>query len=259
MADLCKLCGEEKKLIKSHVIPKAFFPNSATTKLLSSDKFQFPRKAPIGVYDEGILCAACDSNLGIFDQAAAEQLLTKVGHVPPETDGLARVYHVTDTELIRRFVISVAWRAHHSTHAMFRSVHLGPYETLFKHEVLEPTTQRTSVCVTEFDNRNVPFLSPAVDRFENVRFLRIYAARFLFLVKVDKQRMPSDFENLDIAHRDRDFIGSVVQSWRGSGEELAMREMVTLTPQNISQVHKWRKTFAGAKDPVSVFRIAAMS
>lgn len=255
----CKMCGHEKKLIKAHVIPKVFYPLSGSTKILSAEPSMFPRKAPIGVYDEGLLCAECDGALGIYDQAFAEQLLKQSGEVVPSTEGGIKIYRVKSADIIRKFALSVAWRAHHSSHEMFRSVNLGPYADAFKREIKSDQLSDTSIVVTEFDNPNVPFLSPAPDRIENVRFIRIYAAHFSLVIKVDKQRMPSALDAVDLKNSHTNSVFTVVRKYQGSDEEQAMRELLTRTSHNIAEIHKWRKAATSPKDPLSIFRISALT
>lgn len=50
---VCKLCGETKPLVKSHIISEAFWRevrnNNQIPLLISSGQNQIPKKAPIGV------------------------------------------------------------------------------------------------------------------------------------------------------------------------------------------------------------------
>ena len=110
---ICRLCGEEKPLIKAHIVPAPFWPNatSGMPKLLTNTEGIFPRRAPIGVYDEEILCRTCDQTLGILDQKAAENLLQAK---PVPLFGSARDigYHYPNyqSDDLLSFVASVAWR-----------------------------------------------------------------------------------------------------------------------------------------------------
>ena len=219
----------------------------------------FPKKTPIGVYDEGILCAECDNALGSYDQAFAEQLLQRSGEVAPSTEGAIKHYRVKSADVIRKFALSVAWRAHHSSHEMFKSVNLGPYADAFQREIKSEQPTNASLVITEFDNPHTPFLSPAPDRIDNVKFIRIYAARFSLVIKVDKQRMPSYLDSFDLKNSDPNSVFTVVLEYRGSNEEKATRELLTRTSQNIAEIHKWRKAHLSSKDPLSIFRISALT
>lgn len=56
----CRLCGRSRKLIKAHAIPEAFFRaargGEPESPLLVSAG-DFPRRATIGIYGQGILCS----------------------------------------------------------------------------------------------------------------------------------------------------------------------------------------------------------
>ena len=56
---LCRLCGNTGKFVKAHIIPEAFFrilrKDGSTPLLVTGTPNQFPKRSPIGVYDEGIL------------------------------------------------------------------------------------------------------------------------------------------------------------------------------------------------------------
>ncbi len=73
----CKFCGQEKKLIDAHIIPKNFYLmrkkdrylciNSKTCKYIIQQK---------GGYDSNILCGDCDNHiLGEFDKEGYRILL----------------------------------------------------------------------------------------------------------------------------------------------------------------------------------------
>jgi hypothetical protein len=58
--ECCRLCRQPKKLIQAHVIPEAFFRemrvgDGAPPLLVKTG--EYPRRSPIGVYDQTILCA----------------------------------------------------------------------------------------------------------------------------------------------------------------------------------------------------------
>ena len=75
----CKLCGENEKLIKAHIIPEGFFRPLRSGKMVpeihSNIKGVFPKRSPIGIYDNTILCEKCDKYLGVWDGYAQKLLI----------------------------------------------------------------------------------------------------------------------------------------------------------------------------------------
>ena len=224
----CKLCQQERPLVAAHVIPRAFYnspgPNGPS-KLITNAKGQYPRRIPIGVYDEGILCAECDGDLGVLDQHAAEALLQaapadamKVGH-----SVLARHYKSADPTKLHRFILSVAWRASVSSHIFFTKVKLGRYETLIRHALLDATksTQPLETILGEFEGQNVVPLDPHPTRIDATRMWVVYAGKFIFYLKADQRAVPRDLAKLTLQPGRP--VYSVVRPWNDSKEkELAV-------------------------------------
>ncbi len=75
----CKGCGEDKKLVRSHVIPEAFFrglrDGNTAPRMLTNIEGKYPKKAPIGVYDQTILCADCENVFQLYDDYGCTVLL----------------------------------------------------------------------------------------------------------------------------------------------------------------------------------------
>ena len=74
LKNTCKFCGQEKKLIKAHIIPKNFYLDYKKEQYMSVDslsgKFKIQQN---GAYDKNILCSDCDGKiLGKFDATDGE-------------------------------------------------------------------------------------------------------------------------------------------------------------------------------------------
>lgn len=67
----CRGCGKETKLIKAHIIAESFFrglrDGQKVPKIHSTTEGVHPKKAPIGVYDMGILCNDCEQKFQTLD------------------------------------------------------------------------------------------------------------------------------------------------------------------------------------------------
>jgi hypothetical protein len=81
---LCRMCSNDRKLIRAHVIPEAFFrvqrADGEPTFLITNTVGQYPKRAPIGVYDEGILCGDCENSFQAIDDYGIKVLLTHFDH-----------------------------------------------------------------------------------------------------------------------------------------------------------------------------------
>jgi hypothetical protein len=140
----CQLCGLPKKFIKAHVIPEAFFravrAGDAEAPLLVTAG-QYPRRAPIGVYDKRILCIDCEQRFADLDAFAARVLLQDFGTLFSPITGPAGVVGFestsVDARLLLRFLVSVLWRASVSREPFYHRVDLGPYRKLAEQFCLE--------------------------------------------------------------------------------------------------------------------------
>jgi hypothetical protein len=235
---ICKLCRTDRQLIKAHIIPQSFYAPASSdgvAKILSNTKGVWPKKTPIGVYDENILCADCDGKLGELDQHAAEQLLqngpTKtIQTTEPDSKVIARCYETADPGKLLLFIASVVWRASVSSHDFFSRVELGPYEAIIRAMLQgkDRDSPRVQALLAEFDKSNTATLDPHSTRTDGVRFWVVYARQFVFYLKLDSQAMPAALTELSIEPGKP--IISVVRDWNGSKEMAVMQKIVLANP-----------------------------
>jgi hypothetical protein len=139
---ICKLCGTRAKLVKSHIIPKAFFRDIALAgKTLSAHSLVPgvpPRRIPTGVYGQ-IICEACEQRLAHFDAYGIQFLRRDVSAFEVVGGnrelGLLRTGDV-DYALLKIFLLSVLWRAHASQDEVFERVDLGKFEPVLRDMIL---------------------------------------------------------------------------------------------------------------------------
>jgi hypothetical protein len=112
----CALCGGVRPLVKSHVIPESFFRElriGGEPPLLVSSG-EFPRRAPVGVYDR-ILCAPCEGRFADLDAVGAELPLQRfeLTFQPVTFNGVTVGYEAAqiDAQRLLQFLVSVMWRA----------------------------------------------------------------------------------------------------------------------------------------------------
>ena len=131
----CKFCGQEKKLIKAHIIPKKFYLGIKEDRCVSinskTGRYAFQQQ---GGYDSNILCADCDNHiLGEFDKEGYRILFGdfskyKYVQVHPQY----KIYQIDNDNFdyvkLRKFFISILWRASVSKLEEWSNINLGSYE-----------------------------------------------------------------------------------------------------------------------------------
>lgn len=132
---ICKFCGQEKKLIKAHIIPKNFYTARKEDRYLCIiPKIKQCIFKQNGGYDSNILCGDCDNNiLGEFDKEGYRVLFGdfdkyKYILMPPHY----KIYQLDSIDFdyikLRKFFISILWRASISQLKEWSNINLGGYE-----------------------------------------------------------------------------------------------------------------------------------
>jgi hypothetical protein len=235
---ICQYCGKEKKLIKAHVIPAAFFrrlnDDSVTPRLLTIE--DHPKRSPVGVYDCNILCEECETQFGDWDNYGQELLGKEPKNALPIIVGdQIAGYEVKEYkyDFLKLFFISVLWRASVSEHPFYTRVKLGPYEALAK-ELIEQRNPGSvddfSVTLAKFDHPlGEPLLNPHAEKWEGVNYQRFYLGGYVAYIKTDKRKAPkphSDFfmradKPLQIIRRDLE-----------QSKELPLMQKIVRAPKN---------------------------
>jgi hypothetical protein len=207
---ICKLCGADRKLIKAHVIPAAFFDKNGNDSafesfLYSVDPATHSKRIHAGVYDKELLCDDCERRFQRWDNYGANLLLKKFDDfLPVLKDGEPIGWRLDayDYQFLKMFVIGVLWRAAASTHAYFIDTTLGPFEQLAKQAVLDEDPGDSDFFATvlvRWRSSTLPaylmhlHLSPYRDRQNGVNTLRIYMGEFIAYVKLDKRKFLGSF------------------------------------------------------------------
>ena len=242
----CSLCGLNRKLINAHAIPEAFFRklriDGETPLLVSGEQGQFPKKAPIGVYDDGILCEACEPAFGRIDDYGINVFLKDFGtDFKPlskngETAGFESV--TADPSRILQFLVSVLWRASISTHRFFSKVDLGPHEPLARLAVSTPGFELSGVFDAVLsrwkdEDETVPttaILDPRREKWFGVNAYRLYLGETIAYVKVDAQPLPERMKAISLRSSPRVLV--VARKMAESRDLRAMRRTVHRSHEN---------------------------
>jgi hypothetical protein len=200
---VCYCCGEEKKLIKAHIIPEGFFRHlrsgKGTIELHTNTESTYPKRASIGIYDKNILCGDCDQIFGPWENHAQKVLLHNFSEDLAIYDGHKKVgYKITDYDYnaLKLFFISLLWRASISKQQFYKRVSTGPFENMLKDMILaaDPGHPNTfAVTLAKFIDPNVPvMMDPHSESYDGVNYCRFYLSGFVVYIKVDN-RPPPDF------------------------------------------------------------------
>lgn len=154
-------------------------------KVLSSDG-TWSKRLPKGLYDEGILCQACDSALGKWDQHAWEAL------APPPPPGTQQHYRLrSEYPKLKLFFVSLLWRAHHSPKEFFGHVRLNIEQETRAREMLltedpgEPQDFGVALGRYEDELAQGTISQPDMIRAEGINCYRFSLGAVAAVVKVD--------------------------------------------------------------------------
>ncbi len=133
---ICKFCGEEKELIKAHIIPKGWYiglkdKDRYLSVITGTGKYTISQN---GGYDSNILCRECDNHmLGEFDKEGYRVLrdnFSKYNYLVTFPE--CKLYQLDEVNFdyykLRKFFISILWRASVSKREEWQGINLGPYE-----------------------------------------------------------------------------------------------------------------------------------
>lgn len=231
----CRLCGEDKKLVRAHVIPKSFHRIDPTDpkplRLVTNVPGRYSQNIPIGVYDAELVCLDCERLFSPWDDYADEIFLKRWSEfVPIREAGIVAGYQFPtpyDYAKLKLFFLSVLWRAAVSGHAVYRKVDLGPREPVLRSAVrnADPGDENFfGVVLQAFDDTNVGFLDPHPERFFGARYYRFYFAHVIAFIKSDSRPVDPNLQSLALAPN-RPLVTSH-KNFAASPERRAMRQLV---------------------------------
>jgi len=200
---VCKLCRNEvTALINAHVIPKSLWEidgDQPPPRLVTNTADTFPKRVPIGVYDQTIVCETCERRFSPYDTYAADFLLNRTNKFEQVRDEIGKLggylVHNYDYRLLKLFGISVLWRAAVSSHPLFSRVQLGPFEEKARDMLVKGEPGDAMVFGVLFsvwdggDSHTI--MDPFAGRLSGVRTYRFYLGRFVAHIKVDRRPFPS--------------------------------------------------------------------
>lgn len=220
---ICKLCGEDRPLIRAHIIPEAFFrelrDGGRAPLMVTNSPSVFPRRAPIGVYDSTILCSDCENKFSVCDSYGAEVLLSKFSELfKPLSRGQDTVAYAAEgvnQPLLQRFFASVLWRASVSSQLFFSNIRLGPLADSARRVFLDESPEDGNLFSTVLTkwtaseqrrNLTTAMMNPFGERWDGVNAYRIYFGEITAYIKADKRPFKEPLRGLEVGARDTLFI-----------------------------------------------------
>ena len=243
----CRLCNSSSNFINAHAIPEAFFRELRDGKkaplLVAGAIGHFPKKAPIGVYDQQILCADCEATFSPADTYGIDVLLTRFDKFfrPIRNTDITVAFQAdnADTTKLLLFLISILWRASVSSHAFYNLVDLGPYEPIARNTLRTSTSSIPEAFDAvlsrweDSEDNSLPttaMLNPHREHWEGVNAYRLYLGKVVAYVKVDNRPFAEPFSSLSL--RSGSPCRIVTRELSTSKDLIAMKRTVAVAEQN---------------------------
>ena len=252
----CRLCGLKRKLIKAHVIPEAFFrvfraDGKTPLSVSNAEENPFPKRSPIGVYDEGILCLECEKKFGQVDGYGVEALLSKFNELfrPVIDRGNTVAYQAEDInqDLLLRFFVATLWRASVSTHTFYRRVSLGNYENVAKN-VIDLSQIVPSVfgvvlsswpAINSSKTITYGLMDPFREKYDGVNTYRVYFGQVVAYIRVDKRQFEKPLRDLALCSQDK--VSIVVRDFETSKDFSVMARVAKQSHRRVQNIRAQSK------------------
>jgi hypothetical protein len=211
----CRICAATSGFVKSHVIPEAFFreirDGQVAPLLVAGAKGELPKKAPIGVYDQTILCAACEGKFLHWDTYGVEVLVSRFDSYfsPLVEKGTTVAYESSRVDKLKLldFLVSVLWRASVSNQNFYRTVNLGPHQVAVFDTMLtfaKPAPAIFDAALSRWrdeDDGILPtegLLNPHREKWAGINAYRLYFGKVIAYVRVDQRPFEQPFSEFSL-------------------------------------------------------------
>lgn len=215
--------------MRAHIIPECFFRSTKEkdqgARLLSIKKGVHPKRAPKGVYDEGILCADCEKRFSLCDDYGQKVLLTEELRRTPLYDNgrkkIGYLIHGIDYSLFKLFFLSVLWRAAVSSHQFFGNINLGPHFKILDNLVRSSSPGSPDDFAVFMDEYvfpfgpSIPMSMPFSTRMQGLRCYALFMGKYAAVIKVDKQPYSAEMLRL----QEKKPFGVILRNFEGSSLE----------------------------------------
>ena len=235
----CKFCGNDKRLIKAHIIPEGFFRRQrlgrAPLKLITNKAGEYGKKRPVGEYDKTTVCKDCENIWREWDDYAQKLLAEEpLNGQARYHDGQKIAYIVKDFDYkkLKLFFISILWRASVSNQPFFSRVSLGSFEKMAKDFIANNNpgdSEDFSVILSKFchplGKQSIMDPYQYKNKKTGVNYYRFYLAGYVADIKVDHKPTPMPLSQITISENKPLYI--LCRDFRKSKELNLMKQLIT--------------------------------
>ncbi len=127
----CKLCHQEKTLLKSHIFPeflyKPMYDKNHQYLVISSDDTKKIKKVRKGIY-ELLFCENCEKKIEEYEDYSAKVFFAESGlNIGINKDEKGFIFSGLDYRKFKLFQVSLLWRSSISTRPEMHHTDLGPH------------------------------------------------------------------------------------------------------------------------------------
>lgn len=211
----CKLCGQTKPLVKSHIIPLAFYKNIWKNKrkpeCWTTKRYQDNcENKPKGYWDNTILCEECEKKFKKSDDEGIKFLIQT--DIKPFLECLKGqdIYRIPPSlynySLLYKFFASLLWRAHISNVDICKKVDIDEkYNSIFIDFLKEKTSfiPEFNVVVFKINGQKCGLDEEKTKRqlsefwrskIDSINFYQLRLGNFKIMMKLDGQLLPKEFD-----------------------------------------------------------------
>ncbi len=205
----CPLCLEEKRLVRSHIIPKFNWKplkKSSPHYVILSNKPENPERKSTNEHTEHLLCENCDNSvIQRYEDYLARALYGGIKLNFEDTQRTTRVSNL-DYNLTKKALLSIIWRMSASKQSLFKEVDLGPLHTerirklLFNDEDVSEEEYPINLTVPFFEGHHQGdwTLPPDYVRTKGNRVYRCLISGLIFTFHVGSAALDDIFKTVNI-------------------------------------------------------------
>ncbi len=210
---ICKGCGEEKKLIKAHIIPKSFYMDLRGDEnhlnVVPTDIEQREGRSNIGDYDTEILCKECDLFISRYDDYGKRLLLDQVASFKElRKDGKLYAYMISDYNYLylKLFLLSILWRASISKRSFFKAIDIGEHENQIKDLIFRCADDGNTTygcTLSKFMPADIgslerTIINPDCTKIDEINYYRFWLGGYTSWIRVDTKQDPEGLGRLEL-------------------------------------------------------------
>lgn len=214
----CKLCNKDKRLVKSHIIPKSFikfmYPKGkieGDSLEMVTEKEEYTKKRRAGIYDYNILCQECDNWIGReYDEYGKKVFIdSSLETKAHKSDFTVMSWRDVDANKVKLFILSVFWRYVVSRDAEdFKTVNLPiDYSNKLRKMIIDSnagSVEDFSIIITQYKNKiDRLFQIPEKTRVRSDGsnwWILYFPNGFKIFIKVDKRKLEDEIFPVVIQH-----------------------------------------------------------